>query len=72
MKESTKRTIRTVLQTIVGLAAALPLIIGASGVSESVPGVAVALAVSGALTRIMAVPAVNDLLPEWLRVESAT
>lgn len=72
MKDSTKRTIRTVLQTIVGLAAALPLIIGASGVSESVPGVAVALAVSGALTRIMAIPAVNDLLPEWLRVESAT
>lgn len=68
MKESTKRTLRTVLQSVVGLAAALPLIVSASGVPETVPGVALALAVSAALTRIMAIPAVNDLLPEWLRV----
>ena len=69
MKDSTKRTVRTVLQTVIGLAAALPLIVSASGVPESLPGLGVALAVAAGVTRVMALPAVNDLLPAWLRVE---
>jgi hypothetical protein len=70
MKPSTKKLFRTILQTLVGLAAAVPLIVNASGVPESAPGVAVALAVSGAITRIMAIPAVNDLLPAFLRLDN--
>lgn len=70
MKTSTKRTLRTVLQLVVGLAAALPMILSASGVPETAPGVAVALATSAAVTRIMSIPQVNDLLPRWLRLDN--
>ena len=69
MKDSTKRTLRTVLQLVVGLAAALPLIVGASGLPGTVPGLGVALGVAAGVTRVMALPAVNDLLPSWLRVD---
>lgn len=68
MKDSTKRTIRTTFQLVVSLMAALPLIVSASGVPETVPGVALALAVGAAVTRIMAIPQVNDLLPSWMRL----
>jgi hypothetical protein len=69
MKDSTKRTLRTVLQLVVGLAAALPLIVGASGLPETMPGLGVALGVAAGVTRVLALPAVNDLLPSWLRVD---
>ena len=67
MTDSTRRTIRTVLQTVVSLAAGLPLIVHAASVPDALPGVAVALAVAGAVTRVMALPAVDQLLPAWLR-----
>lgn len=67
MKDSTKRTIRTVLQTGVGFAVALPAIVGASGIPETLPWVAGALAVAGGLARVMALPSVQALLPAWLR-----
>jgi hypothetical protein len=51
----------------VGVCAALPLIVDAAGLPEALPGVATALAVSGAFARIMAIPAVQSLLPRWLR-----
>ncbi|OYP14087.1 hypothetical protein CFC35_05845 [Streptomyces sp. FBKL.4005] len=66
-KESTKVTARTVLQTLVGVAVALPGIVAASGVSESLPWVAGALAVAGGFARVMALPSVQGLLPGWLR-----
>lgn len=69
MKDSTKRTLRTLLQTLVGLAVALPLIVDASGVPQATPGLAAGLAVAGAITRVMAIPSVNALLPRWLRVD---
>ncbi|MER5350572.1 hypothetical protein ABT093_09600 [Kitasatospora sp. NPDC002551] len=67
MKDSTRRTIRTTLQTTLGIAAALPLIVDASGIPEATPGVGVGLAVAAGLTRVMALPAVDRLLPRWLR-----
>jgi hypothetical protein len=69
MKDSTKRTIRTVLQTALGLTVALPLLAHASGIPQTAPGVGVGLAVAAAVTRIMAVPAVQALLPAWLRTD---
>ena len=69
MKDSTKRTIRTIFQTIVGLAAGLPLIVDAAGIPEATPGVALALGVAAAVTRLMALPVVNRLLPSWLALE---
>ncbi|MEU9379992.1 hypothetical protein AB0D38_02830 [Streptomyces sp. NPDC048279] len=69
MKDSTKRTARTVLQTTVGVAVALPGIVDASGVPASLPWVAGALAVAGGLARVMALPSVQGLLPSWLHTD---
>jgi hypothetical protein len=70
MTDAGRRTVRTVFQNVLGLAAAMPLILDAARLSDAVPGVAVALAVSGGVTRVMALPAVDALLPSWLRAAS--
>ncbi|MFE3684126.1 hypothetical protein ACFXPM_12935 [Streptomyces sp. NPDC059095] len=67
MSEAAKSALRTVLQTAVGLALALPAVVDASGVPAGLPWVAGALAVAGGLARVMALPAVQRLLPGWLR-----
>ncbi|MFI6286865.1 hypothetical protein ACIBCM_19310 [Streptomyces sp. NPDC051018] len=72
MSEATRRTVRTVLQSAVGIAVVLPAIADASGLPATLPWVAGALAVAGALTRIMAVDGVQRLLPPWLRTAPAT
>ncbi|MDX3831405.1 hypothetical protein [Streptomyces europaeiscabiei] len=69
MKDSTKRTSRTVLQTALGIAVLLPLIVEESGIPATLPWVAVALAVAGGFARVMAVPGVQALLPGWLRTD---
>jgi len=69
MKTSTKRTLRTVLQSGLGVAVALPAIVDASGVPEALPWVAGALAVAGGFARVMALPGVQALLPSWLRTD---
>jgi hypothetical protein len=69
MKNSTKRTLRTTLQTAVGVAVMLPAIVRASDVPESLPWVAGSLAVAGCLARVMALPGVQALLPSWLRTQ---
>jgi hypothetical protein len=68
-KDSTKRTVRTVLQTTVGVAVALPGIVAASGVPAALPWVAGSLAVAGGFARVMALPGVQQLLPAWLRTD---
>lgn len=62
MSAQTKRTIRTILQTVFALAAGLPLILAASGIPATAGGVAIALAVAGGATRVMALPVVEQLL----------
>ncbi|MYY08835.1 hypothetical protein GT204_07935 [Streptomyces sp. SID4919] len=62
MTPQNKRTVRTVLQTTVALAVALPAIVGASGIPASLPWVAGALAVAGGLARVMALPSIEQLL----------
>lgn len=69
-KDSTRRTARTVLQTAVTLAAALPLIVEASGVPQQSAVVAGALVVAAGFTRVMALDAVDRLLPSWLRKDA--
>lgn len=69
MKDSTKRTVRTILQTTVGVAVALPGIVDASSIPASLPWVAGALAVAGGLARVMALPSVQAMLPSWLRTD---
>ncbi|MFJ9246056.1 hypothetical protein [Streptomyces sp. NPDC101776] len=71
MSEAAKRTLRTAVQTAVGLCVLLPTVVAAAGVSETIPWVAGALAVAAGVTRVMALPAVEALLPAWLRTGGA-
>lgn len=60
-----KAVLRTVLQLVIGLAFAAPLVVAAiTGDSAEAAGgaLAVFLTVSAAITRLMAVPYVNELL----------
>lgn len=64
-----RAVVRTGFQVTVGVAAAMPILVSSSGLSETLPGVGVALGVSAALTRFMAIPAVNfalKLYAPWL------
>ncbi|MFD5504607.1 hypothetical protein ACFWJS_33690 [Streptomyces sp. NPDC127061] len=70
MTDANRRTIRTVFAFVVSLAAALPLIVSASGIPETTAGVGALLAVGAAVTRILALPAVDGLLPAWLRKDA--
>ncbi|MFI0736402.1 hypothetical protein ACH4S9_46645 [Streptomyces sp. NPDC021225] len=65
MSPANKRTVRTMIQTVVAVAVALPAIVNASGVPESLPWVAGALAVAGGLARVMALPSVEQLLDRF-------
>ncbi|MEU8316624.1 MULTISPECIES: hypothetical protein [Actinomycetes] len=65
MKNVNKRTARTMLQTALGIAVALPAIVAASGVPEALPWVAGALAVAGGFARVMALPGVERLLDRF-------
>lgn len=56
------RAVRTVLQGAVMFAVALPAIVAASGIPETLPWVVGALAVAGGLARVMALPAVEAML----------
>ncbi|MFJ7902364.1 hypothetical protein ACIQ6V_18040 [Streptomyces sp. NPDC096198] len=72
MTDATRRTLRTVVQTVLGLATGLPLIIDAAGIPQTAAGIGLALAVAGGLTRVMALPVVENLLPSWLRAAPDT
>lgn len=61
-----RTTARTVFQGAVGLAAMLPLLVNASGLDETAAPVAGALAISGAVTRVMALPAVESWLERFV------
>ncbi|MFD7262084.1 hypothetical protein [Streptomyces sp. NPDC059874] len=67
MNDASRRTVRTIVQTVLALAAGLPLIIDAAGIPQTAVGVGLALAVAGGVTRVMALPVVEALLPQWLR-----
>ena len=68
MRDSTRRTIRSVVQHTLAVAAAAPLIVQASGIPETTAGVGVGLAVMAGVTRVMALPVVDRILPAWLRM----
>ncbi|WP_405973311.1 hypothetical protein OG496_31380 [Streptomyces sp. NBC_00988] len=67
MTDANRRTIRTIVQTVLALTSGLPLLINAAGIPQTAAGVGVVLAVAGAITRVMALPVVENLLPVWLR-----
>ena len=69
MSDSTRRTLRTTVQTLLGLLAAVPLLADSGSLPATLPGLALAVSVSTTLTRLMALPGVEQLLPAWLRRE---
>lgn len=69
MSEAGKRTLRTLVQTALAIAVLLPAVVDASGLPAALPWVAGALTAAGALTRVMALPGVQAVLPGWLRTE---
>lgn len=60
-----RAVIRTVFAGIVGFAPLLPAIVGASGLDQTSGLIGASLAISGAVTRILAVPGVNDFLDRF-------
>jgi hypothetical protein len=63
-----KRVLRSVVQMVLFAAGALPSVVLASGLKESVPGVAISLAVAAAVTRVMQIPAAQPML-KWLGLD---
>ncbi|MFI1520656.1 hypothetical protein [Kitasatospora cineracea] len=67
MKDSTRRLFRTGFAVVAGGAAAMPLLVHTAGLPDTLPGLGVVLAVSGAVTRLLALPVVDGWLPSWLK-----
>ncbi|MCX4672411.1 hypothetical protein OG453_38135 [Streptomyces sp. NBC_01381] len=65
----TDATRRTLVQTTIALATTMPALVQASGISETLPWVAGALAIAGGLSHVMALPGVQTFMPAWLRTE---
>lgn len=57
-----KALLRTVVQVLVGLAAIAPFLVNDLGLETTGKVVAVVLGVAAAITRVMAIPAVDRLL----------
>lgn len=57
-----RATVRTAFAFVVGLAAAWALIIEAAGIDPGLEWASVSLAVAAGITRVMALPAVDNLL----------
>lgn len=62
VKHPWRATLRTVLAVVVGLAGSWAVVIEALGVGGGTRFAVVSLAVAGAITRLMAVPAVDAIL----------
>jgi hypothetical protein len=67
LTDSTRRTIRTVVQVVVSLAFALPVVLPALGVPTTMAGYGTILGVAAVITHIMAEPRMQRWLPAWLR-----
>lgn len=71
-----RATMRTTFQLIIGIAVLLPFVVQASGLSPEVyPWLGGLLAVAAAVTRVMALPQVEDFLQRfapWLAAEKGS
>lgn len=61
-----RATVRTAFAALVALAAMLPALVEAAGLDETAPVVALALGIAGAITRVMALPAVEAFLRRFV------
>ncbi len=68
MRDEWVRTVRTSIQVLVTVSATVPLIVPAVGLSTTVGVGAAAVAVAAAITRVMQIPAIAELLNKYLRI----
>lgn len=68
MKDSTIRTVRTAVQTLLAVAAGAPILLSSLGVETTVGYGAAMVTVAAAITRLHAVPVVNELLNKYLKI----
>lgn len=66
-----RAVLRTAVAFVIGVVPMMPVLIAASGIPQTAPGVAGALAISAAVTRLLAVPQVDALLQKWLPILAA-
>lgn len=59
------KTVRTLVQVLVALTSAAPILVPALGLSATVGVGAIVLTVSAGVTRLMQVPAVETFLAQW-------
>ncbi|EKX67133.1 hypothetical protein Sipo8835_46225 [Streptomyces ipomoeae] len=69
MTDSNRRAVRTAFQALLAVAAAVPLLADSPGMAD-LPGYATLVAAATALSRLMSMPAVERLLPPWLKAEA--
>lgn len=69
MSDAAKRSLRTAVQSLLGLCVLLPAVFGSADLAGALPWAAGAVAVAGGLSRAMALPGVQALLPSWLRTD---
>lgn len=59
-----KATIRTGIAVLIGVLSVIPVVVATAGIG-TVPAVAQVVAVTAAITRVMALPQVNELLSKF-------
>lgn len=65
-----RATFRTVFQGVVAACAIIPLVLSTAGIAP-VGLAAIVIAVAGAITRVMALPAVEEFLENYLPILAA-
>lgn len=65
VKHPTRATFRTIFQGVIAAAAVLPLVLTTAGIPP-VGLAGILIGVAGAITRIMAIPAVEDFLENYI------
>lgn len=70
VKHPNRATFRTIFQGVIALAAILPLILTTAGIPP-VGFAAILVTVAGAITRVMAIPAVESFLENYIPVLAA-
>lgn len=68
MRDEWKRTIRTAIQSVIALAPIVPILVPALGISATAGVGAILIAIAAAVTRVMQVPQVSELLNKYLKV----
>lgn len=61
-----RTVVRTIFQFVVGLAASWGIIVAAAGIDPGIEWVAGSVAIAAGITRVMALPAVDDLIHRFL------